>query len=96
MKHCLSCLLLSLNCAVSLAQPLRVVAVVSGLQDPWALAFLPDGRMLITEKGGALRIAGTDGRLSQPLAGMPEIAGAHADAPKSCLADGLSQRLLHR
>ena len=76
MKHCLSCLLLSLNCAVSLAQPLRVVAVVSGLQDPWALAFLPDGRMLITEKGGALRIAGTDGRLSQPLAGLPEIAVA--------------------
>ena len=48
--------------------------VVQGLQDPWALAFLPDGRMLITEKAGRLRIAQTDGRLSAPLAGLPAVA----------------------
>ena len=71
-----SLLLLTLIAAGSWAQPLRPVAVVSGLQDPWAIAFLPDGRMLITGKAGALRIAGADGRVSPPLAGLPEIAVA--------------------
>ena len=64
-------------CSVASAQPvqrLKAVPVVSGLQDPWAMAFLPDGRMLITEKGGALRIAGADGRLSAPLAGLPALS----------------------
>ena len=52
----------------------RVVEVVSGLEQPWALAFLPDGRMLVTEKAGRLRIV-KDGRLDpQPVAGLPEIA----------------------
>ena len=65
------------SCCVASAQqlrPLSAVAVVRGLQDPWAMAFLPDGRMLITEKGGALRIAGADGRLSAPLAGLPAMS----------------------
>ncbi len=61
-------------CAGALAQALRPVPVVRGLQDPWALAFLPDGRMLITERGGAMRLAGADGRLSPPLAGLPAIS----------------------
>ncbi len=56
------------------AQALRPVPVLRGLQDPWALAFLPDGRMLITERGGAMRLAGADGRLSPPLAGLPAIS----------------------
>jgi len=50
-----------------------VTRVVSGLSHPWALAFLPDGRMLITEREGRLRIA-KDGRLDpQPLAGLPQV-----------------------
>ena len=61
-------------CAGAAAQSLRAVPVVKDLQDPWALAFLPDGRMLITEKAGQLRIADTDGRLSPPLAGMPAVS----------------------
>jgi glucose/arabinose dehydrogenase len=56
------------------AQTLRAVPVVKGLDNPWALAFLPDGRMLITEKAGHLRIAQSDGRLSAPLQGLPEVA----------------------
>ena len=56
------------------AQSLRTVAVVSGLQNAWAMAFLPDGRLLITEKSGALRIATADGRLSAPLAGLPALS----------------------
>jgi glucose/arabinose dehydrogenase len=56
------------------AQPLRTVPVVKGLQDPWAVAFLPDGRMLITERAGRLRIAQADGQLSEPLAGLPAVS----------------------
>ena len=40
---------------------------------PWSLAFLPDGRMLVTERPGRMRIVGRDGTLSQPLAGVPKV-----------------------
>ena len=55
------------------AQQLKPVTVASGLAQPWGLAFLPDGRMLVTEKAGALRIVGADGKLSAPLEGLPTI-----------------------
>ena len=45
----------------------RVETVAQGLEHPWALAFLPDGRMLVTERPGRLRIVDRDGRLSAPL-----------------------------
>ncbi|MCY1055690.1 PQQ-dependent sugar dehydrogenase [Nannocystis sp. SCPEA4] len=51
----------------------RVEEVVVGLDRPWALEFLPDGRILLTEKPGRMRIAGTDGALSEPLANVPEV-----------------------
>lgn len=47
--------------------------VVTGLSTPWAVAFLPDGRMLITEKRGTLRIADKDGTLSDPVQGTPQV-----------------------
>jgi glucose/arabinose dehydrogenase len=51
----------------------RVVELVRGLEQPWALAFLPDGRMLVTEKPGRLRIV-KEGKLDpQPVAGLPEV-----------------------
>jgi len=53
--------------------PLRVVTVASGLEHPWSLTFLPDGRMLVGERAGRLRIVGSDGRLSAPLAGVPAV-----------------------
>ena len=56
------------------AAPAGTAVVVRGLTDPWAMAFLPDGRMLITEKAGQLRIATPDGRLSAPLASLPAVA----------------------
>lgn len=56
---------------------LQVTTVAEGLEMPWALAFLPDGRLLITEKHiGQLRILGTDGKLSNPIQGLPAVMGA--------------------
>ncbi len=52
----------------------RAEVVARGLEHPWALAFLPDGRILVTERPGRLRIVGTDGTLSPPVAGVPVVA----------------------
>lgn len=52
---------------------ITVETVASGLVHPWALAFLPDGRILVTERPGRLRIVDTSGRLSEPLAGVPAV-----------------------
>ncbi|WP_144185636.1 PQQ-dependent sugar dehydrogenase [Elioraea rosea] len=49
----------------------RVTPVAGGLENPWGLAILPDGRMLVTERPGRVRLVGADGRLSDPLAGTP-------------------------
>lgn len=52
-----------------------VVTVLTGkLNSPWSFAFLPDGKILITEKPGAMRMLSTDGRLSQPLQGVPAVS----------------------
>ena len=51
----------------------RAETFASGLENPWALAFLPDGRILVTEKAGRLRIVGKDGKVSEPLAGVPTV-----------------------
>jgi aldose sugar dehydrogenase len=50
-----------------------VVPVAEGLQNPWGLTFLPGGRMLVTEKAGRLRIVSADGKLSEPVAGLPPV-----------------------
>jgi glucose/arabinose dehydrogenase len=47
--------------------------VARGLEHPWALAFLPDGRILVTERPGRLRIVEPGGKLSEPLAGVPKV-----------------------
>ncbi|MGQ0713650.1 MAG: PQQ-dependent sugar dehydrogenase [Gemmatimonadaceae bacterium] len=53
---------------------IRVETVTNGLVHPWALAFLPDGRILVTERPGRLRIVDREGHLSPPLSGVPEVA----------------------
>ena len=64
----------------------RVVRVVEGLAQPWSLAFLPDGRMLVTEKAGRLRVISQGKLAPEPVAGLPEVTvhgqgGLHDVAP---------------
>jgi aldose sugar dehydrogenase len=51
----------------------KVETFASGLANPWGLAFLPDGRLLVTERPGRMRLIGKDGRLSPPLKGVPTV-----------------------
>jgi glucose/arabinose dehydrogenase len=51
----------------------RVETVAKGLERPWALAFLPDGRILVTERPGRLRIVERDGRISKPFDNVPQV-----------------------
>jgi glucose/arabinose dehydrogenase len=57
----------------SSAGQLEVQTVASGLVNPWSLAFLPDGRMLVTERPGRMRVVTAEGHLSPPLKGVPEV-----------------------
>ena len=56
------------------AQAVRPETVAAGLQNPWGMAFLPDGRFLVTERPGRLRVVQADGKLGAPMTGLPEIA----------------------
>ena len=68
-----------LSCAASNSiatkeHPVRIATVTEGLDRPWGLAFLPDGRMLVTERPGRLRVVGKDGKLDPvPVAGLPRV-----------------------
>ncbi len=56
------------------ASKIRVEVVARGLEHPWGLAFLPDRRMLVTERPGRVRIVSREGKLSRPLTGVPKVA----------------------
>ena len=53
--------------------PLKAEVIASGLNHPWALAFVGDGRMLVTERPGRMRVVDASGRVGEPLAGLPRI-----------------------
>lgn len=52
---------------------IAVESIARGLEEPWSLAFLPDGRLLVTERPGRLRIVTREGQVSAPVAGLPEV-----------------------
>jgi glucose/arabinose dehydrogenase len=51
----------------------RAQSIAAGLARPWSIAFLPQKRMLVTERGGAMRIVSSTGEVSAPLGGLPAI-----------------------
>jgi len=55
------------------AGEVRVRVVASGLEHPWAMAFLPEGDILVSERAGRLRLVGKDGSVSAALAGVPAV-----------------------
>ena len=57
----------------ALAASPKVEVVASGLQNPWGLAFIGDGRMLVTERPGRMRVVQPDGQVGAPLAGLPAV-----------------------
>lgn len=61
------------NAPAAPSTEIEVTTVAKGLEHPWGLAFLPDGRPIVTERPGRVRIVGTDGTLSPPLAGVPAV-----------------------
>lgn len=69
--------LLALAAAPSVAQSQpspKAQTVASGLQNPWAVAFLPDGGFLVTERPGRLRVVNADGQVQPAVQGLPEVA----------------------
>jgi len=50
-----------------------VTTIARGLDGAWAMEFLPDGKMLVTEKAGRMRLVGADGAVSAPVAGVPRV-----------------------
>ena len=69
---CLSVCLVAACATADSPRPFDVEAIVD-FDEPWAMAFLPDGRILVTEKGGRLLVVDGDGNKSGPLAGVPDV-----------------------
>jgi glucose/arabinose dehydrogenase len=75
--------------------PPFLAELVADLQEPWAMTFLPDGRMLVTEKRGALHVVTQDGQVSPAIAGVPAVAyNVHGGMGDVVLHPGFAQNCL--
>lgn len=74
LKALLSILLLTALTATASAQSIKPVTLAKGLDHPWAVAFLPAGQFLVSERVGALRIVQANGDVGPPLDGLPAVA----------------------
>ena len=82
--------LLALAAAPSVAQSQpspKAQTVASGLQNPWAVAFLPDGRFLVTERPGRLRVVNADGQVQPAVQGLPDVAAGGQGGLLDVIAD---------
>jgi glucose/arabinose dehydrogenase len=77
--------------------PLRAEVVATGLEHPWGLAFLPEGRFLVTERPGRLRLVEADGRVGEPIAGVPSVMARGQGGLLDVITDSgfASNRTLH-
>jgi glucose/arabinose dehydrogenase len=57
-------------------QGIKIETFAKGLVHPWGMAFLPDGRLIVTERPGRMRLIAKDGKLSPPLQGVPRVLAA--------------------
>ncbi|HEX4935122.1 MAG TPA: PQQ-dependent sugar dehydrogenase, partial [Gemmatimonadaceae bacterium] len=60
-------------CAIDSKVAFRVEVVAKGLDKPWSVEPMPGGDVLVTEKGGRMRIVGANGQVGEPIAGVPEV-----------------------
>lgn len=79
------------------AQRLVTEAVATGLENPWGLAFIGEGRLLVTERPGRMRVVEADGRLGPPLKGLPAVDAVGQGGLLDVIADRAfaSNRLVH-
>ena len=69
------CVLAAPTAAAQAPAPAKAVTLMGSLKSPWGLAFLPDGRMLVTEKGGRLLLVAADGKsVISEIGGLPQVA----------------------
>ncbi len=84
---------LLLSVAVSAnATSLTVEVVAKNLENPWGLAFIDGGRILVTERPGRMRVVQADGTLSEPLSGLPKVEAGGQGGLLDVIADSQFER----